>query len=131
MLFSFYRDLSVENLSYLSSEQALADIAYFITCIRDTDQVHVVFKTYRYILYYLKDKPSSTITQTLLLVEMGSLYDQFSRTPPYFLSFGPRCPCKESNALWTFMDILLLLLVENFRSGPHNSWGFMIRIPKM
>ena len=35
MLFSFYRDLSVENLSYLSSEQALADLAYFITYIRD------------------------------------------------------------------------------------------------
>lgn len=28
-------DLSVENLSYLSSEQALADLAYFITYIRD------------------------------------------------------------------------------------------------
>jgi hypothetical protein len=38
MLFSFYRDLSVENLSYLSSEQALADLAYFITYIRDTDE---------------------------------------------------------------------------------------------
>ena len=35
ILFSFYRDLSVENLSYLSSEQALADLAYFITYIRD------------------------------------------------------------------------------------------------
>jgi hypothetical protein len=37
---------------------------------------------------YLKDKPSSTITQIWLLVERGSLYGQFPRTPPYFLSFA-------------------------------------------
>lgn len=31
--FFFCRDLSVENLKYLSSEQALADLAYFIESI--------------------------------------------------------------------------------------------------
>ena len=31
----YYRDLSVDNLRYLSSEQALADLAYFITYARD------------------------------------------------------------------------------------------------
>ena len=39
---------------------------------------------------YPKDKPSSTITQIWLLVERGSLYGQFSRTPhhPIFCHLG-------------------------------------------
>ncbi len=34
-LSSFFRDLSTENLVYLNSEQALADLAYFITKMKE------------------------------------------------------------------------------------------------
>ena len=47
------------------------------------------------------------------MVHLQELYPQ-PRYPP----FRPRGPCKGSNALWTMLDVALLLLVVK---GPYDS----------